>query len=135
MSKSNDLEGMVLDHVLRAINMTGLGSNLYLSLHTADPGEAGAQNTNEATYTSYARVAKARDNTEFSRTGSTVANINEIRWPRCTGGSETITHWGIGTASSGTGVLLYKGALTSSIAVSNTIQPFIEAGALTITED
>ena len=35
-------------------------TNLYLSLHTADPGEAGSQTTSEATYTSYARVAVAR---------------------------------------------------------------------------
>jgi hypothetical protein len=135
MSKSNNLEEMVLDHVLRGISMSGLGANLFLALHTADPGEAGNQTSNEATYTSYARVSKARDNTEFSRTGSTVANINEVRWPRCTGGSETITHWSIGTASTGTGVVLYKGALASSIAVSNTIQPYADAGSLQITED
>ena len=33
---------------------------LYISLHTADPGAAGAQNTSEAAYTGYARVAVAR---------------------------------------------------------------------------
>ena len=33
--------------------------SLYVSLHTADPGEAGSQTTNEANYTSYARVAVA----------------------------------------------------------------------------
>lgn len=34
--------------------------NLYVSLHTADPGAGGDQTTNEAAYTSYARVAVAR---------------------------------------------------------------------------
>lgn len=34
--------------------------SLYISLHTSDPGEAGSQTTNEANYTSYARVAVAR---------------------------------------------------------------------------
>ena len=35
-------------------------TNLYLSLHTASPAVGGNQTTNEAAYTSYARVAVAR---------------------------------------------------------------------------
>lgn len=34
--------------------------NLYVSLHTDDPGAGGDQTTNECAYTSYARVAVAR---------------------------------------------------------------------------
>ena len=44
-------------------------TNLYLSLHTADPGEAGSQTTSEATYTSYARVAVARTSGGFTISG------------------------------------------------------------------
>lgn len=34
--------------------------NLYVGLHTADPGASGSQTTNECAYTGYARVAIAR---------------------------------------------------------------------------
>ena len=35
-------------------------TNVFVALHTADPGEAGDQTTSEATYTGYARIAVAR---------------------------------------------------------------------------
>ena len=35
-------------------------TNLYVSLHTADPGEGGSQTTNETAYTNYARQPVAR---------------------------------------------------------------------------
>lgn len=35
-------------------------SNLYLSLHTADPGVGNSQTTNETAYTNYVRIAIAR---------------------------------------------------------------------------
>lgn len=45
-----------------AINDTAAGvlSNLYVSLHTSSPTAAGTQTSNEAAYTSYARVAVTR---------------------------------------------------------------------------
>lgn len=65
MSKGNTFEN---DWLLLIFNATAIANiadnaasapltNLYVSLHTADPGEAGDQTTNEAAYTSYARVA------------------------------------------------------------------------------
>ena len=36
-------------------------ANLYVSLHTADPTDAGNQTSNEISYTGYARVAVARN--------------------------------------------------------------------------
>lgn len=115
----------------------GAGS-LYVSLHTADPGEAGTQATNEATYTSYARVAVARSSGGWTVSGTApaqVANAAAVTFPTCTGGTNTITHYGIGTAPSGAGKLLYSGALGSSLAVSNGIQPQFNAGGLIVTED
>jgi hypothetical protein len=35
-------------------------TNLYVSLHTSDPGVGNAQTTNETAYTNYARVAVVR---------------------------------------------------------------------------
>jgi hypothetical protein len=135
MSKGNTTENDYIKFIFQNVAMPSYGSNLYLSLHTADPGEAGDQTTNEATYTSYARVAVARDNTGWVVSGNQSSNDDLLQFPQCTGGSETITHVAIGTASSGAGQILYSGALNASIAVSNLIQPQFSAAALQITED
>lgn len=112
--------------------------NLYVSLHTADPGETGTQNTNETSYTSYARVAVVRSAVGWTVGGSaptTAQNAAIVAFPQCTGGTPTITHFGVGTASSGAGKLLYSGALTASLAVSSGITPQFGIGALLVTED
>ena len=111
-------------------------TNLYMSLHTADPTDAAAsgQTTNETTYTSYARVAVARTSGGWTITGNSVSPTANVSFPQCTGGTATITHVGIGTALSGTGKLLYIGALTPSIAVASGVVPQITT-ASTLTED
>ena len=145
MSKADTWESGVIKLLLQNVDFTGLGDaggvrgsavagTIYISLHTSDPGEAGDQTTNEASYTGYARKGVTRSTGEFSESGGVGTNINAQLFNLCTGGSATITHWGLGTASSGAGKLLYSGALPSSLAVSNNIQPNVAAGALTITE-
>jgi hypothetical protein len=113
-------------------------TNLYISLHTANPGATGTQSTSEATYgggTGYARVAVARTSAGFTITGETITNAAAINFGACVGGTgETETYVGIGTAASGAGILLWFGALTSSLAVNNGITPSIAIGALSITE-
>lgn len=86
-------------------------TNLYVSFHTADPGEAGDQTTSETSYTSYARVAVARSGSGWTVTGNSVSPAANVDAPQCTGGSATLTHFGVGTASSGTGKLLGSGTL------------------------
>jgi hypothetical protein len=109
--------------------------NLYLALHTADPGEAGSQTASEATYTSYARVTVARSAGGWTVSGATASNTALVQFPQCTGGSNTITHVSIGTASSGAGQIIVSGALNSSLSVSNLIQPQFSAAALVFTLD
>lgn len=136
MSKSNTTE---LDFLQYTFNATAFSWNastiLYIALHTADPGEAGNQSTNEATYTSYARVGVNRNSGGWTASANPCVNAAQITMPQCTGGSNTITYVSIGTASSGAGQILYSGALNSSLAVSNLIQPIFAASALTISED
>lgn len=136
MSKGNTWENQLMAFVANntAIPWSANG-NLYIALHTADPGEAGAQNTSEAAYTSYARQAVARDAGGFTVSTNQMSNTAIVQFPTCTGGSETITHFSIGTAASGAGQILYSGALTSSLAVSNNVRPEFGAGALVIQED
>jgi hypothetical protein len=114
---------------------SAVAGSLYVSLHTADPGEAGNQTTSEAAYTSYARVAVARSGAGWTVASGEVTNAALIQFPQCTGGSETETYFQIGTASSGAGKVLYRGALSSSLAVSSGIQPQFGAGELDGSED
>jgi hypothetical protein len=114
---------------------SGTAGSLYISLHTADPGEAGDQTTSEATYTSYARVAVARSAGGWTVSGNSATNAATITFPACTGGSNTVTYFAVGRASSGTGEILVSGALTASLAVSNGITPSFSASQLTVTAD
>lgn len=110
-------------------------TDLYLALHTADPGEAGSQTTSEATYTSYARVAVVRSAVGWTVSGATVENAALVQFVTCSGGSNTITHVSIGTLSSGAGQIIVSGALNSSLSVSTGIQPQFSANALVFTLD
>jgi hypothetical protein len=115
-------------------NSAAAGS-FYISLHSADPGEAGNQSTNEIAYTGYARVAVARTAGGFTLTTSTISNTALVQFAQCTGGTATASHFGIGTDLSSNGNLIFKGALTSSLSISNGIQPQFAAGAMTVTVD
>jgi hypothetical protein len=110
-------------------------TNLYVSLHTSNPGEGGNQTTNETSYTSYARVAVPRTSGGWTVTNNLVTNAALVQFPQCTGGSSTILSFAIGTAASGTGKILYKGDLSASLSVSSGIQPQFGAGDLDGSED
>lgn len=144
MSKTTGFSTSVLDLIFRNQAIANVGDapglqpsatagSLYISLHTADPA-AGNQTTSEAAYTSYARVAVSRSTGFNAASAGATSNAAAITFPQATGGSETITHFGIGTASSGTGVLLYSNTVNLNLAVSNGITPEFAAGDLDITE-
>jgi hypothetical protein len=136
MSKGNTTENDLMKYVFNAVAFSWDASAiLYVSLHTADPGEAGSQTTSEANYTSYARVAVDRDAGGWTVTGNQAVNAALVQFPQATAGSSVCTYVAVGTAASGAGQILYSGALSSSLSVSTGIQPQFAAGALTITED
>lgn len=136
MSKGNTAENDVLALLFNATALTWTANaNLFVSLHTADPGEAGSQTTSECAYGSYARQTVARTAGGWTVAGNTSSNTAVISFPECTSGSETITHVAIGTATSGAGQIVYSGALNSSRAVSTGITPQFAIAALTVTED
>lgn len=110
-------------------------TNLYLSLHTANPGAGNNQTTNETAYTNYARIAVARTTSGWDvPSGGATANAALAQFAQCGVTGATITHVAIGTASSGAGTVLYAGELSSSLAVANGTQPQFAAGALDVTE-
>lgn len=108
-------------------------TSLYVSLHTANPGAGGSQTTSEAAYTSYSRVAIARTSGGWTLSGESISPVSNISFPAATGGSETETYFGIGTASSGAGVLLYSGTITPNISVTTGVTPVLTT-ASTVTE-
>lgn len=145
MSKSNAWENGLLLLLFNNTDFANVGDatglrgsstagSLYASLHTADPGETGDQSTSEATYTSYARVPIARSGAGFTVTANSVSFAANVDFPAGTGGSGTATHFGIGTASSGAGILLYSGTITPNIITGNGVTPRLTT-ASAITED
>lgn len=142
MSKGNTFENDILKLIFNGTAIANLADNagaspltdLYLALHTADPGEAGDQTTNECAYTSYARKAVARSGVGFTVSGNSVVLAANQDFVAATGGSETATHFSVGTASSGAGKILYKGAISPTIVISTGVTPRLTTGT-TITED
>lgn len=142
MSKGNTFENEILALIFNGSAIANLAdnaasgplTNLYVALHTGDPGEAGTQATNECTYTGYARVAVARTSGGWTVTGNSVSPNADITFGACTAGSETATHASIGVASSGATKLLYSGAISPTIAISSGVTPTIPTSS-TITED
>lgn len=142
--KTDVFENDLLKLIFHGIAIANIADNaasspitsLYLSLHTADPTDAAAsgQQTNEATYTGYARVGLVRSAAGWTITGNSMSPVANVEWPICTAGTESATHVGIGTAASGAGKLLYSGAVTPAIAIAPGVTPRMTT-ASTLTED
>ena len=134
MSLTNAAETNALNLIFKNTSWANVGDatglvgsstagSVYVSLHTADPGETGTQTTSETSYTSYARVAVARSGAGWTVSGNSAVPAATISFPACTGGTATITHFGIGTDSSGTGNLLMSGTVTPNLSVSSGVTP------------
>ena len=145
MSKSNTFETALLQLVFQNSNIANIGDatglrgaatagQLFFSLHTADPGEVGTQATSEVAYTSYARVGVARSSAGFTVTDNSVSPAANVDFPACTGGTATATHFSVGVASSGSTLVLYKGAISPTITISTGVTPRLTT-ATAITED
>jgi hypothetical protein len=146
MSATNVLENGLLSLLFENANYANVGDAtglrgsttagvFYISLATADPGETGTQTTSETNYTSYARVSVVRSTAGWTVASGVVDNDSAITFPAATGGSSTVTHFGVGSDTSGTGNLFLKGALAASLAVSSGITPNFAAGALDVSLD
>lgn len=102
-------------------------TELYISLHTANPTSLGNQGTDEISYTGYARVLMARGSSAWGINGNTASPKNPIDFPQMTGGSGGMaTNWSIGTSLSGSGKILYTGSITPAFLVENGVIPQID---------
>ena len=140
MSMSNTSETALLNLLFKNIAWANVGDasglqpsaapgNFYVRLHSADPGEAGDQTTSEIAYTGYAAVAVVRG-AGFTVAGDTISNAATVQFGECTAGTATVTHFTVGTAASGAGSVIYRGALSASRSISSGITPLFNAGAL-----
>lgn len=132
----NDLYFNNVDHAnvgdASGLQNSAAAGSFYISLHTSTPGISGDQTSNEATFTSYARIAVARTAGGFTIVNGNVSNAAAVTFPEATGGSETVTYFGIGSAISGTGNLQYFGVLGTSRAVSSGVTLEFAIGELDI---
>lgn len=126
MSFANGVESNLLKLLFTAVNwsliadntVTTPAANLFVSLHNADPGEAGSQTTNETAYTNYARASVARTTGGWTVSGTDptqVVNAATVSFPQCGASGDTISHWGVGLSSSGAGTLLASGPVASAV--------------------
>lgn len=104
-------------------------TNLYVALHTSDPSTSGDQTTNETTYTSYARQAVARTTGGWTVTSNVVSPVANIVFPVSTGGTPTLTHFSVGSASSGAGTRWLNGTVTPNIVASTSVVQTLTTGS------
>ena len=145
MSLSNAAETNLLALIFNNTNWAAIGDatglrgstaagNFFISLHTADPGETGTQSTSETAYTGYARISVVRSAGGWTVSGATATNAAAITFGTCTAlPGAAISHFGIGTDTSGVGNLIFKGTSTYTVLVSNA--PNFAIGAMTTTAD
>lgn len=143
MSFSNQFEADILGLIFNATAISGLAdnasasplTNLYVALHTADPGEGGNQSTSEVNYTGYARVAVQRSGAGWTLAGQTISPTAVIEFGEMTAGTAgTAVYATVGTAASGAGKVIIRGALSPTIPFQVGTVPRIRANS-TITLD
>ena len=122
---SNFLENELYDHVLRNASYTS-PSNIYVSLHTADPTDAGTGT--EVSGGSYARTAV----TMGAPANGSGTNSADVQFPQATADWGTVTHIGIWDAST-SGNMLFHTPLDTSKNITTGDVFKIASGSLTVT--
>lgn len=137
MSFGDTLEALLLDHVF--ISDQTAPDPIYVGVSGADPGEDGSTN-NEPSGGAYARVSVARGAANWTRSGNSVTNDNDIDFPQATADwltGSNLTHGSLWNSAAGTASadFLGSGSLTTARAVLNGDTFSIPAGNLTVTLD
>lgn len=131
MTIGNTFENELATLIFNASSIANIAINattspltaLAVSLHTADPGEAGTMATNETNYGGYTRVNVNRTATGWTVTNNSVSPSTNVTFAACTSGSATITHAAIGVSTTGSAKILFSGAVTPNISVSAGVTP------------
>lgn len=139
---SNAFANDLLKLIFNATGIVGLAdnaassplTNLYMSLHSADPGAGGNQSTSEMNYTGYTRLAVQRAGAGFTIAGVVMNPTATMEFGEMTAGTAaTATHMCIGTAASGSGKILFRFAISPTILVNlNTVPRIRSTTTLTV---
>lgn len=144
MTKSNTYESDLLSLLLTATAIANVASNttssplteIWASMHTADPTDSGTQGTNEANYSGYTRIAVTRSTAGFVVSSGSASPVAAITFPEAASTTTmTLTHCAFGAASASTGgKIFYSGAISPNISIGSGVQPRLTT-ASSITED
>lgn len=124
-----------LNQFLRGIAPSTPGA-VYVSLHTANPGNAGANEVTLVAWPGYARVnaagAGALSAAFAAATAKTTTNANDLLWPANDGAAPvTVTHFALWTAATAGECLVY-GPLDASKTLNVTDELMVYASKLTV---
>lgn len=131
---SDTYESNILKLLLNATAIANIADNtatapatvLWVSLHTADPGDTGFQGTSESAYTGYTRISVARTTAGWTvGAAGNASPVAAVTFPQATSTStSTVTHAAIGLSSATTaGIIIASGALSPTISISQNVTP------------
>jgi len=136
MSIGDTTENAIMNLAFRAVAWANYAdnaasspqTNIGMSLHTADPGDAGTAATSEVGYTSYTRVNVARTTGGWSAaSGGSISPAANVDFPAGSGGSGTVTHFmaaaSNATPPTGAQVQLMAGTVTPNITTGSGVTP------------
>ena len=111
-------------------------TRVYVSLHTADPGNTGASEVSTAAWPAYVRKDAANGGavgTGFTAAASkATSNALELLWPAHNGAANiTVTHYALWDAVTA-GNCLHSGPLTAAKTIGPTDEIVLHAGELDI---
>jgi hypothetical protein len=144
MTISNTSESAILKLIFQAVAWTDYAqnhgttpqTNITTALHTADPTDTGTSTSSEATYTSYARVDRLRDATNWPETSGSISPSSNIDFSAGTGGAGTVNFFSTcHTGSAGSSQpILWSGTVVPNIVTGSGVTPRLTT-ASTITLD
>jgi hypothetical protein len=129
MSISNTTESAILSLIFEATAWANYAdnaastpqTNIHTALHYDDPADTGTMSTNEASYSSYARVSVARSTSGFTVTAGSVSPDANIDFASSGGaepnGGGSLDFFSFGKTGGGAAAILWSGAVSPAIAV------------------
>lgn len=136
---SDTWENNILQLILNATAISQYADNaassasteVWVALHTADPGDTGTLGTNEASYTGYTRIAVARTTGGWVISSGSASPVAAVTFPQATSTStSTITHASIGVTSATTdGTIIASGTVSPNINISQNVTPSLTTGS------
>ena len=131
---SNYTEANVINALLRGVAFP-LPSGTYISLHTANPTDAGGSEVSTANWPAYTRrhaeVGGAIGIGWSASADGVSTNSKQITYPGMNGGSSvTVTHWAVHDALSGGNMLFYAPLQTARTLLPGDVFVF-DIGSLT----